>query len=87
MEFIEGNYKSDDGKDYYEIALNLDTNEKILIKNAGCTATALSLAMEFWNLKYSLYQEQKIKIFFIYDITNVMGSIPKKYHKFFYQIR
>lgn len=83
MEFIEGNYKSDDGKDYYEIALNLDNGEKILIKNAGCTATALSLAMEFWNLKYSLYQEQKIKIFFIYDITNVMKSIPKKYHKFF----
>ena len=84
MEFIEGNYKSDDGKDYYEIALNLDNGEKILIKNAGCTAAAaLSLAMEFWNLKYSLYQEQKIKIFFIYDITNVMGSITKIYHKFF----
>lgn len=83
MEFIEGSYKADDGKDYYEIALNLETSEKILIKNAGCTATALSLAMEFWNLKYSSYQEQKIKIFFIYDITNVMKSIPKKYHKFF----
>lgn len=83
MEFIEGNYKFNDGKDYYEIALNLETGEKNLIKNAGCTATALSLSLEFWNLKYSLYQEQKIKIFFIYDITNVMKSIPKKYHKFF----
>ena len=40
MKTITGNYKSEDGQNYYNTVLNLETYEYIQIKNAGCTATA-----------------------------------------------
>lgn len=82
MEFLEGTYKSEDGKDYYELALNLQTKEKILIKNASCTATAMEMACEKWNIKQTLYSSKIVKIFFCgADVSKISEKIPKKYQK------
>lgn len=84
METIKGTYKSADGKDYYELALNIQTKEKILIKNAGCTADAFYLACEKWGIKNSFFiQDNFIKIFFLGTSSEIdLKKIPKKYHKF-----
>ena len=82
METIEGTYKSTDGKDYYELALNLQNGEKILIKNASCTAVANDMAIKHWGIKSSNYSDSKIKIFFLGTEPELsLEKIPKKYHK------
>ncbi len=52
MKTITGNYKSSDGKDYFYIALNLKTKEYIQIKNAGCTATAETMAKRIFPCEF-----------------------------------
>lgn len=82
MEYLEGTYKSTDGKDYYELALNLHNGEKILIKNASCTAVAQDMAIKHWGIKSSNYSDSKIKIFFLGTEPELISEkIPKKYHK------
>lgn len=89
MELIEGTYKSVDGKDYYELALNLHNGEKILIKNAGCTANAFYLACEKWGIKDSFFiQDNFIKIFFLGTKPELISEkIPKKYHKLVFDVK
>ena len=65
MEFIEGTYKADDGKDYYELALNLQNGEKILIKNASCTAVAQDMAIKHWGINLQIILIQKLKYSFL----------------------
>lgn len=84
METLDGNYKADDGKDYFNIALNTKTGEKVLIKNAGCEAAAIDMASKYWNLNYALYSSTGIKIFFLSTSKEIdLNRIPKKYHKYF----
>ena len=86
MEFLDGDYEADNVKNYFEIALNLKTGDKVLIKNASCTAVALEMALKLWGEEYSLYQKNLIKIFYIGDdeaMTDVYSKIPKKYKKYF----
>lgn len=84
METIKGTYKSEDGHNYYELALNLKTGDKVLIENAGCTADAFYLACEKWEIKNSFFiQDNFIKIFFLGTSPEIdLKKIPKKYHKF-----
>lgn len=88
MELIEGTYKSADGKDYYELALNLQNGEKILIKNASCTAVAMDMVLKHWKIEYSLYNMKNIKIFFLGTEPELISEkIPKKYHKLVFDFR
>lgn len=84
MEMLTGTYKADNGKDYYNIALNLLTGEYILIKNASCTAIAEDMALEYFGKSGSIYGSNDIKIFF-HDTESELNLkyIPKKYHKYF----
>ena len=84
MKTITGNYKASDEKDYYYIALNLKTKEYIQIKNAGCTATAETLASEYFNEKEELYSECNLRVFFTKTCSELdLKFIPKKYHRYF----
>lgn len=84
MKTITGNYKASDGKDYYYIALNLKTKECIQIKNAGCTATAETMAKEYFYANLGLYSNNEIKLFFHVTESKLnLKFIPKKYHKYF----
>ena len=84
MRELKGNYKSSDGKDYFTVALNTRTGEKILIKNAGCSAAALTIAMDYWFINYELYYKSGIKLFFLNTSKEIdLNKIPKKYHKYF----
>ncbi len=84
MKTITGNYKSDDGKDYYYIALNLKTKEYIQIKNAGCTAAAETMAKEYFHVNLGLYSNNEIKLFFHVTESELnLKFIPEKYHKYF----
>lgn len=84
MQELIGNYKAGDGKDYFNIALNTKTGEKVLIKNAGCEAAAMDMASKYWNLNYALYSSTGIKIFFLGTSKGIdLNRIPKKYHKYF----
>ena len=84
MEQLIGNYKSDSGKDYYNIALNLLTGEYIQIKNASCTAIAEDMALKYFGNNGSLYGTNDIKIFFHNTDSELnLKYIPKKYHKYF----
>lgn len=84
MKTIAGNYKSEDGQDYYNIVLNLETYEYIQIKNAGCTATAENLASEYFNKKEELYTERSLRVFFMGTCPELdLKFIPKKYHRYF----
>lgn len=84
MTTLIGTYKAEDGKDYYEIALNCKTGEYVQIKNAGCTAVAKTMAYEYFHVCLGLYAEEDIKIFFHCNCNEVdLNRIPKKYHKYF----
>jgi hypothetical protein len=84
MKTITGNYKSSDGKDYFYIALNLKTKEYIQIKNAGCTATAETMAKEYFHVNLGLYENNEIKIFFHSTHEEIcLSFIPIKYHRYF----
>lgn len=77
-----GSYKAEDGNDYYTLALNLETNDKLLIKNAGCTAAAEAIAMDYWHLDDSLYGFKKLKFIWLGTDPDINPKkIPKKYHK------
>ena len=77
MESILGNYKSSDGKDYYNIALNLDTGEYVQIKNASCHAVACDMAEKY-------FSSNNIKVFFHSTFNELnLNMIPKKYRKYF----
>lgn len=52
METIKGTYKSEDGHNYYELALNLKTGDKVLIENASCTAVAQTLAEKIFQYQF-----------------------------------
>lgn len=84
MEIIKGTYESEDGHNYYELALNLKTGDKVLIENASCTANAFYLACEKWKIKNPFFiQDNFIKIFFLGTSSEIdLNKIPKKYHKF-----
>ena len=85
MKTLDGNHKSQDGLNYYELALNLKTGEKVLIKNAGCFAHALELASSYWKQNFSIFDNSSIKLFFLgtSDDFSSLKKIPKKYHKYF----
>ena len=75
---------SDDGKIYYEIALNLSTGEQIRIKNPGCTAAALSVACEYFGVPDNALAYKTVKTFFQGTSAELnLNMIPKKYHKYF----
>lgn len=83
METIKGTYKSEDGHNYYELALNLKTGDKVLIENASCTAVAQELAEKYFSINSSLYIPNNVKIFFLGTSPEIdLKKIPKKYHKF-----
>ena len=84
MKTITGNYKSEDGQNYYNTVLNLETYEYIQIKNAGCTATAENLASEYFNKKEELYKQRSLRVFFMGTYPELdLKFIPKKYHRYF----
>ena len=86
MKLIVGNYKASNNKNYYNIVLNLKTKEKILIKNASCSADAFDIASKYFCLEYRSSILNEIKIFFIGDdvaLLNYLDRVPKKYKKFF----
>lgn len=85
MKTLVGNYKAENGKDYYNIALNLGTGEYIQIKNASCTAVAEDMALKYFNEDpYCPYTSTMIKVFFQGTESELnMQFIPKKYHKYF----
>jgi hypothetical protein len=81
METIVGNYESSDGKSYYNIALNLNNGKYIQIKNAGCSAVAQKLSEKY-------FLSSNVKVFFqsTFDKLN-LEMIPKKYHKYFVELK
>lgn len=84
MKIITGNYKSEDGQDYYHIVLNLESHEYVQIKNARCIANAESLALEYFNEKEELYSERSLRGFFMGICSELdLKLIPKKYHRYF----
>lgn len=85
MVTLNGNYKFSDGLNYYELALNLKNGEKVMIKNASCSAHALELAGAYWNTESKLFNDSDIKLFFLgtSDEFSSLKKIPKKYHKYF----
>ena len=84
MKTVEGTYHAEDGKDYYYIALQMETGEYIQIKNAGCTATAERLAEEYFHANAGSYSLNEIKLFFHNTHEEIcLSFIPKKYHKYF----
>lgn len=84
MQELIGTYKAGDGKDYFYVALNIKTGEKVLIKNAGCEAAAIDMAAKHWDLNYYLYSSSGIRIFFLGTSKEIdLNRIPKKYHKYF----
>ena len=88
IETIDGKNKESDGNDYYEIALNLKTNEIVRIKNASCSAVAEKMACEYFNVPCNAMTYKTIKIFFMGTSPNLdLNRIPKKYHKYFNDIQ
>lgn len=85
IELLTGNYVSSDGNDYYNIVLNLGTGEYVQVKNASCSAIAVDMALEYFNLSpYHLYTPDMVKLFFMGTSPELrMERIPKKYHKYF----
>lgn len=84
---IEGNYKSSDGNDYYNIALNLENGDFVRIKNASCTAVAEEMACEYFNVPCNAMTYKTIKIIFMGTSPNLdLNKIPKKYQKYFNKI-
>ena len=55
MEMVKGNYVASDGKDYYNIGLNLSTGEIVMIKNASCTACAMDLACQYFGVENKMF--------------------------------
>ena len=80
MLMLKGDYQSEDGKNYYYLALNLETKESVLIENASCSASAESMAMNHFHLNNNIFTTQ-LKIFFLGDSIN-FNRVPKKYQKF-----
>ena len=81
---LTGNYKAENGKDYYNIALNLGTGEYIQIKNASCTAVAEDMALEYFNTENCPYTSSMIRVFFQGTSPELnVSMIPKKYHRYF----
>lgn len=82
---LTGNYKAENGKDYYDIVLNLGTGEYIQIKNASCTAVAEDMALKYFNEDPCCpYTSTMIKVFFQGTSAELdMTKIPKKYHRYF----
>ena len=88
IETIDGKNKESDGNDYYEIALNLKTNEIVRIKNASCSAVAEKMVCEYFNVPCNAMTYKTIKIFFMGTSPNLdLNRIPKKYHKYFNDIQ
>ena len=84
---IEGNYKANDGNDYYNIALNLENGDFVRIKNASCTAVAEEMACEYFNVPCNAMTYKTIKIIFMGTSPNLdLNKIPKKYQKYFNKI-
>lgn len=84
MKELNGCYISGDDKDYFWVALNPRNCEKVLIKNAGCEASAVELVMNYWCLNYALYNSTGVKMFFLGTSKEIdLKKIPKKYHKYF----
>jgi len=84
MKMITGNYKSEDGQNYYSIVLNLETFEYVQIKNAGCAANAETLALEYFNEKEELYSQRSLRVFLVGTCSELnLKFIPKKYHRYF----
>ncbi|MBR6401781.1 MAG: hypothetical protein IKS48_00190 [Eubacterium sp.] len=84
MEILTGSYKAENGKDYYNIALNLGTGEYIQIKNASCTAVAEDMALKYFNTENCPYTSTMIKVFFQGTSPELnVSMIPKKYHRYF----
>lgn len=80
---LEGNYKADDGNDYYELALNLESGEFVKIKNASCTAVAEEMACEYFGVPCNGMTYKTIKIIFLGTSPNVdINKLPKKYQKY-----
>lgn len=85
MKTLTGSYKAENGKDYYNIALNLGTGEYIQIKNASCTAVAEDMALAYFNENPACpYTSTMVKVFFQGTSSELnINMIPKKYHKYF----
>lgn len=76
-------YQSPDGRDYYNIVLDLRDGTYFQIKNASCTAVAENFICERFQIKYW----DALKVFRIFhmgnDDTVNLDKIYKKYHKYF----
>ena len=87
MEMIKGNYVASDGKDYYNVGLNLSTGEIVMIKNASCTACAMDLACRYFGVENKMFINDCVKVFFHSTEPELnLKYIPKKYHKYFKEI-
>ena len=70
MKTLVSDYKASDGKDYFNVALNIATGQAIMIKNASCTAEAVEIANNYFSCNNHLYSLQNIKVFFMVTSRN-----------------
>ncbi len=82
MKTLEMDYKAADGKDYFEVVIDLKTKSSFMVKNGSCTASIYERLSEKTGLEYHEVRDRFNTYFNLNSAEPILERVPKKYHSF-----
>ena len=80
MQTFDLGYKDNDGKDYYEVVIDLLNKSFFMVKNSSCQANTEKFISEKFGIEHYLIHTNYRIIFNLNSPAPDMNRVPKKYH-------